>query len=142
VSTLSLAGLLGRLVVSLAVVLGLMLLAAWVIRRRGGLLPSKSPFTVLARQPLTRSASLQVVSIGDRALVLGVTEENVTLIAEADLDLFVPLSGPGGTGPSGGGPGSGSGDQRTVLPDGGTIVSSGPAWKASLGQLKERSTRR
>ena len=40
--------------------------------------------SVLARQPLTRGASVAVVRVGERALVLGVTDQNVTLLAEAE----------------------------------------------------------
>jgi flagellar protein FliO/FliZ len=39
---------------------------------------------VLARQPLTRGSSVAVVRVGTRAYVLGVTDQNVTLLAEAD----------------------------------------------------------
>lgn len=143
----SLGELLLRLVVSLAVVIGLMLVAAWVVRRKGGAAllggGGRSPFTVVARQSLTKSASLQVVTIGDRALVLGVTEQSVTLLAEADPELFPE-------GRSGSGEVSvevrrydgGSGAQRTALPEGDASMSPGPAWKAGLEQLRERSVRR
>jgi flagellar protein FliO/FliZ len=76
-----------RLVVSLAVVLGLMLGAAWMLRRRGGGLARPSAVTeVIARQSLSRTASLQVVRVGERTLVLGVTEQSVSYLTEADGD--------------------------------------------------------
>jgi flagellar protein FliO/FliZ len=74
-----------RIVFSLAVVLVLMWGIARVARRplagrSGGAL------SVLARQPLTRGASVAVVRVGERAYVLGVTDQNVSLLAEAEPD--------------------------------------------------------
>ena len=72
-----------RIVFSLAVVLLLMWGLARLARRplsgRGG-----GALSVLARQPLTRGASVAVVRVGERAYVLGVTDQNVTLLAEAE----------------------------------------------------------
>jgi flagellar protein FliO/FliZ len=77
-----------RLVFSLAVVLFLMWGLARLVRRplggRGG------PLGVLARQALSRNASVAVVRVDDRALVLGVTDTHVTLLSEADLEAFEP----------------------------------------------------
>jgi flagellar protein FliO/FliZ len=74
-----------RIFFSLAVVLLLMWGLARVARRplsgrSGGAL------AVLARQPLTRGAAVAVVRVGERAYVVGVTDQNVTLLAEADPD--------------------------------------------------------
>ncbi|HET7327442.1 MAG TPA: flagellar biosynthetic protein FliO [Nocardioidaceae bacterium] len=72
-----------RVVFSLAVVLGLL----WILARassrrlRGG---TTSPVQVVARQPLGRSTSLQVVSVGQRLLVIGVAESQVSLLTELD----------------------------------------------------------
>ena len=57
-------------------------LARLVRRPLGG--RGAGALAVLARQPLTRGASVAVVRVGERALVLGVTDQNVTLLAEAD----------------------------------------------------------
>lgn len=86
----SLAGLLLRLVVSMGVVIGLMLLAARVLRRSGGRLGlpglpgaprgRRAPITVTSVQPLTRGAHVAIVRAGGRELVLGVTEAQVTLL--------------------------------------------------------------
>jgi flagellar protein FliO/FliZ len=77
-----------RVVCSLAVVLLLMWGLARLVRKplggRGG------PLGVLARQALTRNASVAVIRIDGRALVLGVTESQVTLLAETDLAAFEP----------------------------------------------------
>lgn len=84
----SVLALLGRLAVSLAVVLGLMLIAAKVLRKRGLGRTSGSTATsrieVLARQGLGRSSSVQLVRVGGRTLVLGVTENAVSVLSEAD----------------------------------------------------------
>jgi flagellar protein FliO/FliZ len=46
---------------------------------------------VLARQPLAQKSSLAVVRLGERALVLGVTESRVELLHETALsDVLVP----------------------------------------------------
>jgi flagellar protein FliO/FliZ len=72
-----------RIFFSLAVVLVLMWALARVARRplagRGG-----GAMAVLARQALTRGASVAVVRVGEKAYVLGVTDQNVTLLAEAE----------------------------------------------------------
>ncbi len=76
--------LIGRLLVSLAAVLGLM----WVIARRvkrTGPARGTTLVDVLGRRQLSRTASVAVVRVGERALVLGVTDAQVTLIGETDL---------------------------------------------------------
>jgi flagellar protein FliO/FliZ len=81
-----------RVVLSLGTVLGLM----WVVAR---FMPgrvrvrSNNLLTVVARQPLGRNASLSVVTVGDRVLVLGVTDQKVTLVSELDAD-ELPLAQP------------------------------------------------
>jgi flagellar protein FliO/FliZ len=40
---------------------------------------------VVARQQLSRSASVAVVQVADRALVVGVTDNQITLLGETDL---------------------------------------------------------
>jgi flagellar biogenesis protein FliO len=84
----SLIAVLARLVVSLGLVLGLMGGIAWMLKRRGPLAGAKGSFPIVARQQLGRSASVQAIRIGttERALVLGVTETSVTLLAEVDVD--------------------------------------------------------
>jgi flagellar protein FliO/FliZ len=73
-----------RMTFGLAVVLGVMWLIARASRkplkaRAGGAV------AVLARQQLSRGSSVAVVRIADRALVIGVTETQVSLLAETDL---------------------------------------------------------
>lgn len=72
-----------RLVVSLAVVVGLMLLLAKLsMRRFKG--RSDSLVRVVHRQALSRSSAVAVVTVGSRVLVLGTTEHQVQLLTELD----------------------------------------------------------
>jgi flagellar protein FliO/FliZ len=82
-----------RIFFSLAVVVLLMWGLAKVARRplsgrNGGAL------TVLARQALSRGASVAVVRVGERAYVVGVTDQTVTLLAEADPDAIEAAAHP------------------------------------------------
>lgn len=80
-----------RLVVSLAIVVGLlMLLARFGARRFRG--QAGAMVRVLHRQPLSRTSSVAVVTVGARVLVLGTTEHQVSILTELDpeeLDLVV-----------------------------------------------------
>ncbi|PZM98286.1 MAG: flagellar protein [Actinobacteria bacterium] len=73
-----------RITLSLLIVLGLMWGMARLARRplggRGG-----SVLAVLARQQLSRGSAVAVLRVVDRALVVGVTDHQVTLLAETDL---------------------------------------------------------
>jgi flagellar protein FliO/FliZ len=78
-----------RIACSLAVVFALLWGLARLARRplagRGG-----GAVRVLARQQLTRGSAVAVVRVADRALVLGVTDAGVSLLADADPALFEP----------------------------------------------------
>ena len=122
-----------RLVVSLGVVLALMAGAAMVMRRKGfggvavgGSRRRTAPVEVLSRTSLGRSTSVALVRTGRRALVLGVTENSVTLLLDstpADFDLDTPEA-PG-----------------TVQPVG-ALASAPSAWTAALEALRDRTARR
>jgi flagellar protein FliO/FliZ len=76
-----------RIAFSLLIVLGLMWGLAKVVRRplagrSGGAL------NVVARQQLTKGSSVAVVRVADRALILGVTDAGVSLLADADIDVI------------------------------------------------------
>ena len=131
----SLVALLVRVVVSLGVVLAVMAGAAAVLRRSGvvgttgmgkrGLRRRPVPIEVIARHGLSRGSSVAVVRLGERALVLGVTEHQVSLLTEVDpAELELP---PDETDAEPAGPGIGAG----ALP-----------WKVALEQLRERTVRR
>ena len=76
-----------RAVFSLAVVLLLMWGLARLVRRGPGG-RGLSSLAVLSRQQLSRGASVAVVKVDDRALVLGVTDAQVTYLTEAPLAAF------------------------------------------------------
>lgn len=128
---LSSFSLLLRLVVSLGVVLVLVRVAAGLLQRSTGIGPRRrrgpAEVEVLLRQPLGRRAAISVVRAGERALVLGVTEHTITLLAEDDTDALVPVvpDAPG-TAPRGGG---GSAPAR-------------PTWTAFVDALRDRTVRR
>lgn len=74
-----------RLIVSLAIVIGLLLvLARFGARKfRGG---SGALVHVVHRQPLSRTSAVAVVTVGTRVLVLGTTEQQISVLAELDPD--------------------------------------------------------
>jgi flagellar protein FliO/FliZ len=79
--------LVGRLLIALAVVLG----AIWLIAKkaRGGArrkLRTDKLIDVLGRQSLTRGSSLAVVRVADSALIVGITDTNVRVLGELELD--------------------------------------------------------
>ncbi|WP_370327650.1 flagellar biosynthetic protein FliO [Euzebya sp.] len=87
----SLAAMALRLAISMGVVVGLMLLAAKLLRRaqaaaassgakRGRAAVVRTPIDVASLAPLTRGASVAIVRAAGRELVLGVTETQVTLL--------------------------------------------------------------
>ena len=72
-----------RLAFSLAVVLGLLSLLTRLSakRFRGG---TDAPIRVVHRQALSRGSAVAVVSVGSRVLVIGTTEQQVSLLTELD----------------------------------------------------------
>jgi len=87
----SVAALLLRLVISMVVVLALMLVAAKVLRRANTTVAGKAaakaggkagtPITVVAQAPLGKGISVAVVHTAGRELVLGITPQQVSLLA-------------------------------------------------------------
>jgi flagellar protein FliO/FliZ len=72
-----------RLVLSLSLVVGLLLLLARVGGRRfTG--KNDAMVRVLHRQHLSRSTTVSVVAVGTRVLVLGTTDQQVSVLAELD----------------------------------------------------------
>lgn len=79
--------LVGRLLVSLAVVLVLLWLIARRARRGGRRrIRSGKLIDVLGRQQLSRSASVAVIRVLDRALIVGVSETSVSVLGDLELD--------------------------------------------------------
>ena len=124
-------GLLGRLVLSMGVVLAVMALAAKVARNRNfGGMRTKGKTTkieVLARQNFGKTSSVAVVMAGGKALVLGVTEQSVTVLAEAEPSSIEIEPEP---------------EAHRTAPLWGGKARPGLTWKAWIEQLRERSTRR
>lgn len=81
-----------RLGASLAFVLGLIWVAAWIVRRRNGLsrlgLMSRGErgpgIEITERRSVGRHGSLAVVKVGERTLLVGITEQQVQLLGELD----------------------------------------------------------
>ena len=74
-----------RLIVSLAIVVGLLLLLAKFGARkfRGN---AGALVHVVHRQALSRTSSVSVVTVGSRVLVLGTTEQQISVLTELDPD--------------------------------------------------------
>lgn len=75
----------GRLLVSLAAVLGVM----WLLARRarkGMKGKGERVIEVLERTNLSRSSSVAVIRVNDQAFVLGVAENQVSILGETDLE--------------------------------------------------------
>jgi len=135
----SLAALLPRVILSMAVVIALMWLAARALERRssgttksrGVRLSSSAKRTiglqVVARQALGRRASVSIVRAGDKALVIGVTDQQISLLAELDeVDLETPEAD----------------THRTGAPQDALADAPGTAWKGLLTQVRERTVRK
>jgi flagellar biosynthetic protein FliO len=79
--------LLGRLVISLAVVIALMVACAWALRRspmRVGTGRRVGGLEVTGRASLGRNTAVALVRAANRAFVVGVSEHGVTLLGEVD----------------------------------------------------------
>ena len=74
-----------RLVLSLALIGGVLLFAARLAKKRG-LGQGNGLIEVVARHRMGRTSTVNVVRIADLVLVIGATEEQVTLLAEVDPD--------------------------------------------------------
>jgi flagellar protein FliO/FliZ len=74
-----------RTSISLIAVLGLLyLITRWLRRRQGGV-AAGADFSVLAKQSLGAKAAVALVKVGDRALVVGVSDAGVSLLGETDV---------------------------------------------------------
>jgi flagellar protein FliO/FliZ len=127
-STTSTLALFARLIVSLGVVVGLMWFVARVMRRRGFGSPTPRPgvhVDIIAKRTMGRNSSVAIVRAGKQGLVLGITDQQITKLADADLDelLLEPAEG-----------------QWTAPPPGPPGPT--PSWKAMLDQLRDRTVRR
>jgi flagellar biosynthetic protein FliO len=88
-------GLLVRTLGALLLIVGLIVAAAWGVKRFGGArfgtpLENAPPLAVLNSLSLGERRSLTIVRFGDRTLLLGSTAHTVTLLAEAETEDFGP----------------------------------------------------
>ncbi|TIC83534.1 hypothetical protein E8D34_15490 [Nocardioides sp. GY 10113] len=81
-----------RLIGSLALVVGLLLLIARLVNRRFTA-AAGAPVQVVARQQITRSTGVAVVTVGGRVLVVGTTDNQVSLLAELEPDELLDADG-------------------------------------------------
>ncbi len=86
--------LLVRMLASLVVVGVLLWALAKVARNRGFSTLARGPIHVQAQRALNRSASLVLVRVGERQLLLGVGEQGVQVLAEGD-ELMADLAAGG-----------------------------------------------
>jgi flagellar protein FliO/FliZ len=121
-----------RLLLSLGVVIGLMWVAANVLRKRGftgvaGRGPTRGPqLELVARRPLGRNASIAVVRVGDRSIVVGVTDHQVTNLGEIDATELDNID-------------LNEGNTWTVSSGAPSSIS---AWTTMLDQMRKRTARR
>lgn len=74
-----------RLVLSLAFIAGVLAVAIRVSRARQAA-GSGGALEILARQSVTRTTSVALIRVGDRAFAIGTGESHVTLLGEIDPD--------------------------------------------------------
>jgi flagellar protein FliO/FliZ len=118
-----------RLIFSLAIVIGLMWLAANVLRKRGlsgvaGRRAARGPAVELvARRGLGRNASIAIVRVGERSMGVGVTDHQVTKLGDIDVEEIDVNEAANWTVPQG-----------TNRP--------ASAWKTMLEQMRNRTARK
>jgi flagellar protein FliO/FliZ len=133
-----------RIGFSLLIVFGLMWGLAKVARRPLSRKHGTGSLSVLHRQQLSRAASVAVVQVADKALVLGVTDQQVSLLAETDLEAFEKHR-------HGGGHPAAALEPDAVLPPAfpgdephggldGSVLSP-RTWNSTLAFLRDRTTR-
>jgi flagellar protein FliO/FliZ len=127
-----------RLVLSLAFVAAVLWFAARLARKRG-LGSSGGLVEVVAHQRMGRASTVNVLRIGDRVLVVGATEQQVTLLAELDGETveatLAERAAGGAPRPLTALPAAGSGRLA------GSVLDRG-AWTGLVAQLRERTVRR
>jgi flagellar protein FliO/FliZ len=136
-----------RLILSLVFIGAVLLFAARVAKKRG-LGQGNGLIEVVARQRMGRTSTVNVVRIGDVVLVVGATEEQVTLLAEVDSEVvdaaLADRRAPSGVGADGpvAVPDSPAGVAR---PTSGALAGSvfdRNGWGSFVSELRERTVRR
>lgn len=129
-----------RLILSLAFVGGVLWFAARLAKKRG-LGSTGGLVEVVARQRMGRTSTVNVLRIADRVLVVGATEEQVTLLAELDGDAVeTKLAERAAAAPAAGG-----GPAVPAPRVGGALAGSvfdRQGWAGFVTSLRERTVRR
>ena len=136
-----------RLILSLAFIAIVLFYAARLAKKKG-LGQGNGLIEVVARQRMGRTSTVNVVRIGDVVLVVGATEEQVTLLAEVDaetIDLALSEArgpvrvGASEIGPAGDTPGLAARSSSGALA--GSVFDRN-GWGTFVHQLRERTVRR
>jgi flagellar biosynthetic protein FliO len=139
--TASTLAMFARLVFSLAIVIGLMWVAANQLKKRGygGVGGTRRPgagvqVELLARRSMGRNSSIVVVRVGDRSMVVGVTDHQINNLGDIDIAEIDLESANWTATPALPAPASASSSS----------ANSGPqpsAWKTMLDQMRNRTIR-
>ena len=123
-----------RLVLSLVFIGAVLWFAARFAQKRG-LGQGNGLIEVVARQRMGRASSVNIVRIADRGLVVGSTEEQVTLLAEVDGDVVEEAIAERRLAPAQPGPAGSPGALAGSVFD-------RNGWTTFVSQLRERTVRR
>ena len=87
----------GKVVVFLLLIIGLILLLAWLSGKTRGLplagfAASDAPLKTIATLPLSMKEKIAVIQVGEKQLVVGITQQQITCLAELDEPL--PVNNP------------------------------------------------
>ncbi|MCW2698492.1 MAG: fliO [Blastococcus sp.] len=135
-----------RLILSLGFIAAVLLFAARLAKKRG-LGQGNGLIEVVARQRMGRTSTVNVLRIADVVLVVGATEESVTLLAEVDaeaVDAALRERAPARLGAADRGA---VGDSSALAARSSTGALAGSVfdrngWSALVHQLRERTVRR
>jgi flagellar protein FliO/FliZ len=136
-----------RLILSLGFIAAVLWFAARLAQKRG-LGQGNGLIEVVARQRMGRTSTVNVVRIGDVVLVVGATEEHVTLLAEVDAEAVEDALRERRTPVAvGAGARSGRNDSPALAARSSNGAMAGSVldrngWGALVNQLRERTVRR
>jgi flagellar protein FliO/FliZ len=133
-----------RLVLSLAFVGGILWFAARLAKKKG-LGQSNGLVEIVSSQRVSRASTVNVIRIADRVLVVGATEQTVTLLAEMDAEMVEATLADRELA-AGTGSGADAGPRRVVAARStgllaGSVLDRG-SWGGIVQQLRERTVRR
>jgi flagellar protein FliO/FliZ len=138
-----------RLILSLGFIAVVLLWAARLAKKKG-LGQGNGLIEVVARQRMGRASTVNVVRIADVVLVIGATEEQITLLAEVDSEIVesalaerrVPAARPAADGAA---PASTGASVVTARPSSGVLAGSVfdlAGWGTFVHSLRERTVRK